>query len=134
MIRYDNDLRFVKAVGLAIAAIGAILLILSIAIGILSVLRVTPTGFDTFTFATIAQGILALVMSFSMVACGAELAHPDPLLASGRETLRLNWAALFGFMTVTWLVGFWLIPALGVLSLVIMLLLVTIRAAVIRIS
>lgn len=134
MIRYDNDLKFIKAVGLAIAVLGVILLLLSITIGALALLRVTPAGFGTFTYTTIAQGVLALIMSFSMVACGAELAHPDPLLASGREALRLNWAALFGFMTVTWLAGFWLIPALGVLSLVIMLLLVTVRASIIRIS
>ena len=90
MIRYDNDLKFIKAVGLAIAALGVMLLLLSITIGALALLRVTPAGFGTFTYTTIAQGVLALIMSFSMVACGAELAHPDQLLASGREALRLN--------------------------------------------
>ncbi|GEM_PF-2506211 len=134
MAQYENDLRFIKAVGLAIAVLGAILLILSIAMGLLAVLRVTPNGFNTFTYTTIAQGILALIMSFSMIACGAELAHPDLLIDSGRETLRLNWAALFGFMVVTWLAGFWLMPALGGLSIVIMLLLITIRGSVIRVS
>ena len=131
-MQYENDIRFIKAVGLAISALGIMLLLITLAIGILALLRVTPSGFATFTYASIASGILALIMSFSMIACGAQLAHPDPVIDTGRENLRLNWAALFGFMTITWLAGFWLIPALGVLSLIIMLLLLTVRTSIIR--
>jgi len=134
MVKYDNDLWLIKAVGLAIAALGIILLMLSITTVALALLRVAPTTATTFTYTSVAQVILALVMSLSMIACGAELAHPEPLIVGGLDTLRLNWAALFGFMIVTWLAGFWLLPVLGGLSLVILLLLVVIRPSVIRIS
>ncbi len=134
MVKYDNDLRLIKAVGLAIAAFGIILLILSTTTVALALLRMTPTTTATYTYTSVVQVILALVMSFTMIACGAQLAHPEPLIVGGLETLRLNWAALFGFMIVTWLAGFWLIPVLGGLSLVILLLLVVIRPSVIRLS
>ena len=138
MVPYTKDLSLIKAVGVAISLIGIMLLMFTLASAILALLTVrptvTPTSPVTQTYLGIVQFILAFGMSFSMIACGAQLSHPEPLISDGLETLRLNWAALFGLMVAGWLLGFWLLPVLGGLSLVIILLLLLIRPAVIRLS
>ncbi len=138
MVPYTKDLSLIKAVGIAVSLIGVILLMLTLTSAVLALLTVkptlTPTSTATPAYLGIVQFILAFGMSFSMIACGAELSHPEPLISGGLETLRLNWAALFGFMIAGWLLGFWLQPILGGLSIVIILLLLLIRPAVIRLS
>lgn len=134
MVEDDKDIRFIKAVGLIIAGLGIVLMMLTLTTGVLGVLNVLPATAGSYTVDVAAQLILAFIMSLAMTSCGAELAHPQPLIASSVESLRLNWSALFGVMFITWIAGFWLRPELGSLSLIVLVLLLMIRAQVIRIS
>ncbi len=134
MAGYDSDIKLIRTVGHVIVGIGIALMLFTIIIGAVGVLSAQTIKTSSYTLTSLAQLVLGFGMGISMIGCGTQMAQPGPLVGSAVESMRLSWAALFGAMFITWLLGFWLQPVLGALSLLVLLLLILIRAAVVRIS
>jgi hypothetical protein len=130
---HDRDIQQVRIIGTLIAGIGLILMLLT---G-LTTLFVLFGGAAATAGNGIVRGgltiLLAFIMSFSLISCGAEIQRVK-LSTANIENLRLVWTALIILMALSLGAGLWLAQPLAFLAALVLLTLFSIRGAIIRLT
>jgi hypothetical protein len=130
---HDRDIKSIRFVGTLAFGLGVLLLLLTF----LAVLLALFAGI-TATLAGLERGAgtaaLGLVMSSSLMGCGAQLQRAGRLTSIDIENIRLIWTGLFLAMLICGIASIWLVPPLVGLCGLILFALIMVRSAVIRLS
>jgi hypothetical protein len=130
---HNRDIQSIRLVGTLAFGLGVVLLpltFLAIVLALFSGITATLGGLAKGA----AAGALGLVMSSSMMGCGAHLQRVGRLTSVDIENVRLIWTALFIVMLIGGVASFWLAPPLVGLSALVLVALLAVRSAVIRLS
>jgi hypothetical protein len=130
---YDRDINTVRFVGSLTVGLGIILMLLTA----LAVLFGLFTG-SLVAPAHIVRGLgsaaLSIIMSSTMVGCGAQFQRLRLYSNLDTENLRLVWTALVLVMMVSIIAGYFLLPPLSTLAALVLFGAWTIRGAVLRLT
>ena|SRR6266404_2096291 len=130
-MQYQRDKALVRTVGGLALLLGAILMIVTIVITFVSLATGGGRGdlvHGAFAFA------LALVMSSTLMGCGAQFQRLTFYTAADVDNMRMAWTGLLIVLVLTGIPAYWVIPPLYQLALFCVVILIFIRGAVIRLS
>ena len=129
-MQFDRDKQAVRFVGALAATIGGLLLTLTMLGTLFALLN--------YHGANVARGaatfFLALIMSSTLMGCGAQMSSLKLHAGSDSDQLRLLWSALFVMMILCLIGSVYLLQPLVGLAGLMLIALVAIRRSVIRLT
>ncbi len=77
---------------------------------------------------------LTLIIASTLMSCGTQLTRLRLYTGIDVQSMRLNWTALLLVMVIGGLISFWLMPEISDVCVIEIIVLLTVRGAVIRLS
>ena len=126
----ERDKTKVRLAGALTLGIGIVMMLLTLFTTLFALFS-GPTA--NYPRAVIAFGLL-LILASTLMSCGMQLTRLRLYTTADIQTLRLNWTALVLVMVIGGLVSFWVFPQISDVCVVELVVLFSIRGAIIRLS
>jgi len=126
----ERDKTKVRLAGALTLGIGIVMMLLTLFTTLFALFS-GPTA--NYPRAVLAFGLL-LILASTLMSCGMQLTRLRLYTTADIQTLRLNWTALVLVMVIGGLVSFWVFPQISDVCVVELVVLFSIRGAIIRLS